>query len=49
MSKKPVHFEAKCPKCSGVGDVHRNSDYILWFWCNECGYNNSWHAIHAEK
>ena len=49
MSKQPIKFDKQCPRCSGVGEVARNNDYILWFECIWCGYKAPWRCIDRRQ
>jgi len=48
LVRKPVKFDSKCPKCSGIGTVVRNQNFILWFDCHSCGNSQSWRRVSGE-
>lgn len=49
VSKKPVFFRTPCPKCEcAEASVSRNQDFVLWFSCPACGYENFWKTVSAK-
>jgi hypothetical protein len=48
-AKKPVYFRTPCIKCGCTeASVSRNQDFVLWFSCPACGYENFWKTVSAK-